>query len=289
MEKKVTPWHPINQIQTGHFYMRNSYYSWRPKGTPDWLYIYTVDGRGRFGYKDFEFVSHPGDLVLIPPNVAHDYSLEDTLKYWELLWAHFHPRPEWLPYLRLKPLQGGMRTVSITKDALGREVLELLNSVNRHGNRIRRRPNAAEAKRLGSYEARQEALAMNSLERIWILLDELGDQSQKSAELDERIKKSLDYITENFASPLSIEGMAKQAGLSSSRFAHLFSEQVGQSPVEYLEFQRLTKAAQLLQMTQQTVSEISSQVGYSNAFYFSLRFKKHTRQSPREFRKKFQV
>jgi YesN/AraC family two-component response regulator len=54
--------------------------------------------------------------------------------------------------------------------------------------------------------------------------------------------------------------------------------------MEFVERQRIDRARQLLTMTSLSVKEISRQVGYETQFYFSLRFKKSTGQSPKAFR-----
>jgi AraC family transcriptional regulator of arabinose operon len=72
--------------------------------------------------------------------------------------------------------------------------------------------------------------------------------------------------------------------MSVSRVAHLFREQVGVTPQQFLERQRMERASQLLEMTALSVKEIAHQVGFENPFYFTLRFKRQTGQSPTAFR-----
>jgi AraC-like DNA-binding protein len=40
----------------------------------------------------------------------------------------------------------------------------------------------------------------------------------------------------------------------------------------------------LLTLSRQTIAEIADELGFANPFYFTLRFKKQTGQSPRAFR-----
>jgi AraC-like DNA-binding protein len=46
----------------------------------------------------------------------------------------------------------------------------------------------------------------------------------------------------------------------------------------------LRRAGELLALSRQTIAEIADEVGFANPFYFTLRFKKHTGESPRAFR-----
>jgi len=48
----------------------------------------------------------------------------------------------------------------------------------------------------------------------------------------------------------------------------------------------MTRAGQLLRLTPNPIKEIAMEVGYSDPFYFSLRFKRHTGLSPKAFREK---
>jgi AraC family transcriptional regulator of arabinose operon len=82
-----------------------------------------------------------------------------------------------------------------------------------------------------------------------------------------------------------VETLARRCGLSRSRFAELFREQMGVSPLAFLENQRLRRARELLEHTSLNLAEISVQAGFASPFYFSLRFKKHFGASPRNYRR----
>ena len=129
----------------------------------------------------------------------------------------------------------------------------------------------------------REALAMNALEEI-LLRCALANPKHATARIDPRIRRALDYIGTHFASPLTITEIAQECGLSLSRFAHLFRTETGQPPQRYLEHQRLLRARQLLEFTQEPIRHIAEQVGFENPFYFTLRFKRHNGMSPRQWR-----
>ena len=63
-----------------------------------------------------------------------------------------------------------------------------------------------------------------------------------------------------------------------------FKEEVGLTPVQFLEQQRMARARQLLELTGHGVAEIAAMVGYENAFYFTRRFTRATGKSPRAYR-----
>jgi AraC family transcriptional regulator of arabinose operon len=70
--------------------------------------------------------------------------------------------------------------------------------------------------------------------------------------------------------------------------AHLFRAQVGQTPQRFLEQQRLDRAKQLLAFTPNSIKTIAYELGFENPFYFTLRFKRYTGSSPRQYRKSAQ-
>ena len=69
-----------------------------------------------------------------------------------------------------------------------------------------------------------------------------------------------------------------------SYFGKIFKEAVGETPQEFLLKYRMTKAAELLKLTQLSVGEISSAVGYENQLHFSRAFKSVYGASPKKWR-----
>ena len=90
------PYHATRPLLTGHFNETSGYRAMRQNGVSDWLLIHTLSGRGRFGHASGDMVAEPGDWVLLRPGTRHDYGVEPGLQRWELVWAHFLPRAEWL-------------------------------------------------------------------------------------------------------------------------------------------------------------------------------------------------
>ena len=96
------------------------------------------------------------------------------------------------------------------------------------------------------------------------------------------------YLLEHLAEPIEMSVLAKEVDLSVSRLAHLFRDQTGQTPQQFVEAERMARARQLLERTGRTVTAIALEVGFENPFYFSLRFKKQTGLSPRDWRRERQ-
>ena len=103
---------------------------------------------------------------------------------------------------------------------------------------------------------------------------------------DDRLRHIIIQMNQNYSKNIDLDSYAAAAGLSRSRFLHLFKESTGQSPHAFLLNLRLSRAAELLLSTNDTVSQIAFAVGFSDPFYFSRLFKKHFSLSPDAFRRK---
>jgi AraC family transcriptional regulator of arabinose operon len=267
-ESKETPHVTAVDVVTGHFIQGNGYYAYRSRGTDDWLLIHTLSGRGRFGWSGAEINSEPGDWVLIKPRTPHDYGVEPTLQRWELLWAHFNPRREWHDLLTWPALAPGLMRLRLPDDEQARIVNRFFDVYRLANGPLRNR----------------SSLAMNALEEVLLRCDEHNPTRNET--IDPRIRAAMDTMCEKLAQPLPISVLAQVAGLSDSRFSHLFRQSVGMTPQQYHEQRRMARARQLLEMTSMPVKSISHELGFENPFYFTRRFTLHAKCNPRDYRRR---
>jgi transcriptional regulator GlxA family with amidase domain len=92
--------------------------------------------------------------------------------------------------------------------------------------------------------------------------------------MDPRIQRVILFMEENPDRGLSLAGLARFAGLSSSRLRHKFKAEVGVTPTVYLQTLRLNKARELLTTNFLTVKEVKAAVGISSDSYFTHQFKR---------------
>ena len=93
----------------------------------------------------------------------------------------------------------------------------------------------------------------------------------------------LHYLELNLAIPLDIEQLCREACMSRSRLYVEFKKQLGCSPGEYQQQQRLKRAADFLK-NGKTVTEACYDVGFNDLSHFSRRFTQFFGQSPTQFR-----
>lgn len=96
----------------------------------------------------------------------------------------------------------------------------------------------------------------------------------------------LKYIEENYFKSVSLEKAAEVVGLNPVYLSYLFKKIKRVNFSEYLNEVRLKKAEELLTDSTLKIGEISEEIGYKDARYFSSLFKKRTGMSPNEYRNK---
>ena len=86
----------------------------------------------------------------------------------------------------------------------------------------------------------------------------------------------------------TVESLAEQCCMSRSKFATLFSNIVGETPLAYLQQYRFRLASQYLREGQLSIQQIAHRVGYSSETAFSQTFKRLFDLTPSQYRQQFQ-
>lgn len=98
------------------------------------------------------------------------------------------------------------------------------------------------------------------------------------------LKEAIAFVEQNFQNDISVKDIAAACGLNRSYFGKLFRKSMGKSPQEFLISYRMTKAAELLKLTDLSIADIGNVVGYPNQLHFSRAFKNVYQVSPRQWR-----
>jgi AraC-like DNA-binding protein len=109
---------------------------------------------------------------------------------------------------------------------------------------------------------------------------------KKQDERGEIIDKILKFLETRYAdSDLNLYRVSEAVGLPEKYISQLFKEQTGENLSDYLEKIRIKKATDLLFNSDQTIDEISQNVGYNSAHAFRRAFKRVSGVSPSLYRK----
>ncbi len=111
----------------------------------------------------------------------------------------------------------------------------------------------------------------------------LWEQQRNEAIRPVRMAKQ--YIQQHYMEPITLEEVCAAIGFSVSYFSTLFKKETGEGFLKYLTRVRMEQAKQLLQDTNDPISEICERVGYSDLKHFTSNFKKTTGLNPGQYRK----
>ena len=99
-----------------------------------------------------------------------------------------------------------------------------------------------------------------------------------------RLADLLHWVEDHLDQPLSVEVLADQTQLSAGRLFQLFQEHYNQSPMQYVQLQRMARARLYLQDPYLSVKRIACLCGYPDANLFIRTFRRHHDHPPRQWR-----
>ncbi len=199
-----------------------------------------------------------GQMLYLPPKTLHSFSSSDHLG--ERLIAMIDAKKFRSP-LAIQPV----------KVPLSQFIKELLFYLLLH-------PESPSAKALIAVfvETLKESLAQNGVDKR--NLDHLAGKV-----FDSRLKAALDFMGENLTEPLSMEAVAKIAGLSGRNFNRLLVKETGLQPRQWLIQFRIDKAQELLKVPGTSVTDVAYAIGYNSLSQFISAFRTRTGLLPSEF------
>ena len=251
-------------------------HSYGPFIRNNYLFHYVISGQGTLLVDDTsnhstEYKIKSGSGFLIEPGRINTY-FADREDPWEYTWVEF----------------GGLRA---------REILESSGLSSETPVYIPRTPEDGEfLKNELLYLAEQgQESPLCLIGHLYLIMDAIqkGSSRKRSTQggkLSEfYTREAITFIEQNYALSVTVEDMAKRCNLDRSYFGKIFRETMGQSPQEFLIRYRMSKAAELLKLTDLSIGDISIQVGYPNQLHFSRAFKKVYNISPREYRQNHKI
>ncbi len=236
----------------------------RPDGFPFWQLLIGVDGTGECRLGDGRHILRPGEILLLPPNMAHSYK-SSSEKNWIvhflgfggsscqrlLIDMHFS-KPG---IYHLKNIENCFRHIDVLTGILER------NPPDRN--------------------------RMLSKELYSFLLDISHDSSymEMSAEVHENhlVSDILMYLEEHYAEDIALRDLADHTGKTPEYLCACFRKETGQTIMYHLTTIRIGRARQmLLENPEVPVYKIGEQCGFRSPSYFGKVFRAHTGVSPQK-------
>ena len=255
---------PFYCTEAGHFYGRSRFATARTD-KESYLLFYTVAGAGLIEQGAQQVELPAGNALLLNCRTPQSYCTAPGQQSWQHTWVHLdgagvaNLAETLLPQNRLTPVR-----VSAW------EMQPLFDTIFAEWDR-------------GTVAAQIETgLTLHRMLSLMAARLLAGDASRSNRAL---IEQATGYIRAHYAEPLSLDALLAQTPVSKSWFLRLFRQYTGTTPYNFLLSTRITRAKELLVLTDFAVSEIAHQVGFGDESNFSTRFTAMVGQSPQQYRK----
>ena len=255
---------PFYCTEAGHFYGRSRFATARTD-KESYLLFYTVAGAGLIEQGAQQVELPAGSALLLNCRTPQSYCTAPGQQSWQHTWVHLdgagvaNLAETLLPQNRLTPVR-----VSAW------EMQPLFDTIFAEWDR-------------GTVAAQIETgLTLHRMLALMAARLLAGDSSRSNRAL---IEQATGYIRAHYAEPLSLDALLAQTPVSKSWFLRLFRQYTGTTPYNFLLSTRITRAKELLVLTDFAVSEVAHQVGFGDESNFSTRFTAMVGQSPQQYRK----
>lgn len=256
--------------------------------------VYVYDGKGYHIYNDVTYPVSKGELYIINSRTPHCFYPTDKSNSEHLVVYNLCFLPEFISSINIHlPILVELSDIMLYKSLYPDEIIY-----------------SPDLKLSGSMRTEIEQLyekmyleftskGINYVELLRLSLCELllkihrfyqqNHASPESAVIKYRhqlIPDCIQYLRENYSKKVTIEELSNNFFLSKSYLSSLFKKATGSGVVEYLQHIRIERACELLTNTTLSITEISTQVGYTDYRFFNKSFKKITGVTAHEYRKK---
>ena len=256
--------------------------------------VYVYDGKGYHIYNDVTYPVSKGELYIINSRTPHCFYPTDKSNSEHLVVYNLCFLPEFISSINIHlPILVELTDIMLYKSLYPDEIIY-----------------SPDLKLSGSMRTEIEQLyekmyleftskGINYVELLRLSLCELllkihrfyqqNHASPESAVIKYRhqlIPDCIQYLRENYSKKVTIEELSNNFFLSKSYLSSLFKKATGSGVVEYLQHIRIERACELLTNTTLSITEISTQVGYTDYRFFNKSFKKITSVTAHEYRKK---
>jgi two-component system, response regulator YesN len=113
-----------------------------------------------------------------------------------------------------------------------------------------------------------------------------GQAELDAVDAEEKVKRVKNFVQRNILKKITLNEAAASVCLSPKYLSRIFKELSGEGFNEYKLALKIEQAKSFLLKTGYTVNQISDKLGYENPESFIRQFKKLTKKTPSEFRKK---
>lgn len=99
------------------------------------------------------------------------------------------------------------------------------------------------------------------------------------------VKNVLAYISENYYNNITLDDLAKTAGMNPKYFCRYFRSMTERTPIDYLNYYRIECACEMLSTKNISIKEAAISCGFNDESYFIKTFHKYKGITPKQFMK----
>jgi signal transduction histidine kinase/DNA-binding LacI/PurR family transcriptional regulator/AraC-like DNA-binding protein len=144
----------------------------------------------------------------------------------------------------------------------------------------------AEMARLNQGVATVLGKGLYSLEETLAHLEAaLAHERKLSSEAQRLVRKAMAFLHEHYMESLTRRAIAEYVGLDEDYLTYCFRQELGMTPIAYLNRYRVNQAKQLLKQSDKSITAIALEVGFSDSGYFSRVFKREVGMAPDAYRR----
>lgn len=246
----------------GFFPKAKEHYREREDGADQYILIYCTEGKGIIEVEDQIYRLEKSDAFCIPRNVRHKY-YADEKEPWSILWVHF--KGDNTNYFPLEE----RKIVHINSRHSDNRMMVLFNLLFRVLERNYT---------IGNFIYISQVLSL-ILSEIYF-----REKVDESSVQDRHVTMVIRYMYQHLCENLTLEEISEEVQLSKSYLNAVFKAQTGKSPVEFFIHLKMQEACKLLKSTDYYIYEVSSELGYTDQYYFSRIFKKVVGVSPKDYK-----
>jgi len=243
-------------------------------------------GQGRHFMEGQAMTVEPGDAFVIPPMVEHGYIDDGGLDVCHMLLHpdyitqnldRFRRVDGWLTFFTIEPYfrrQGvfrhGLRLSGKELD----EVVGLFHMIDEEG-----------IEQKSGFGWEQECLTtclIIALCRAHVKAFGQTTATQSEHPHMKAVTTAMTLVTDKKIGHVSLDDLARAAGMERSHFCRVFRKVTGMTPMEFVRSKTIGKAEQLLREGTMNVSEIAVELGYCDSAHFCKSFLKATGRNPSE-------
>ena len=240
-----------------------------PEGRNDYQLLYIAAGKGEFYFKGSKepTIVTKGNMILFrpgEPQVYYYYAVDKT----EVYWIHFTgcKIEEYLERYEFPKHESVFYTgTSVDYPWIYNQIIRELQI---------RRVNYEEM--IGLY-----------MHHIFLTINRYIKEGKETRnDTINEVERAVHYFKDNYNRSISVEQYATEQLMSVNWFIRSFKSVMKISPMQYIISLRISAAKGYLENSAKNIAEISHEVGYENALYFSRLFRKYTGMTPSEYRKR---